>query len=85
MPEEKIYPVSDSVAATAYIDQAEYDRMYRQSVDEFLPDSGPGRPTNLSAGSKNGTASWTGITAWATYDGLKAQHSTPATTVLIGT
>ena len=34
MPEEKIYPVSDSVAATAYIDQAEYDRMYRQSVDD---------------------------------------------------
>ena len=34
MSDEKIYPVPDSVAAKAHIDQAEYDRLYRQSVDD---------------------------------------------------
>ena len=34
MPEEKIYPVPDPVAARAHIDQAQYERLYRQSVDD---------------------------------------------------
>lgn len=49
MSEEKTYPVPEPVAATAHMDQVEYDRLYRQSVDD---------PAGFWAGQADQFVSW---------------------------